>query len=49
MFASIDVKFIFDSARLRLFSSTNILQIAVVALLAVLAMFLAIVLPTSYS
>ena len=28
MLTSIDVKFIFDSARLGLFSSTNILQIA---------------------
>ena len=32
MLNSIDVKFIFDSARLRLFSSANILQIADVAL-----------------
>ena len=29
---SIDVKFMFDSARVRLFSSANILQIADVAL-----------------
>ena len=28
MLASIDVKFIFDSARLGLFSSANILQVA---------------------
>ena len=28
MLTSIDVKFIFDSARLRLFSSANILQLA---------------------
>ena len=40
MFASIDVKFIFDSARLRLFSSTNILQIAVVAPRVVFSLFL---------
>ena len=32
MFTSIEVKFIFDSARLGLFSSANILQIADVAL-----------------
>ena len=32
MFTSIDVKFTFDSARLGLFSSTNTLQIAGVAL-----------------
>ena len=32
MLTSIDVKFIFDSARLELFSSANILQIAEVAL-----------------
>ena len=43
--ASIDVKFIFDrliisSARLGLFSSTNILQIAYVALRVVLLLFL---------
>ena len=49
MFTSIDVKFTFDSARLGLFSSANILQIANVALLAVLAMFLAIISPSSYS
>ena len=40
MFASIDVKFIFDSARLRLFSSTNILQITVVAPRVVFSLFL---------
>ena len=47
-----DVKFIFDSAPLGLFSSPNILQIADVALrvfAAVLAMFLAIILSSSYS
>ena len=55
MLTSIDVKFIFDSARLGLFSSANILQIADVALrvillyLAVLTMFLAIILLSSYS
>ena len=53
MLTFIDVKFIFDSARLGLFRSTKILQIADVALLsscllAVLAMFLAIILPSSY-
>ena len=32
MLISIDVKFVFDSARLGLFSSANILQIADVAL-----------------
>ena len=37
---SIDVKFIFDSARLGLFSSANILQIADVALRVVLLLFL---------
>ena len=36
---SIDVKFIFDSARLGLFSSANILQIADVALRAVFSLF----------
>ena len=49
---SIDVKFIFDSARLGLSSSENILQIADVDLRvvfsAVLAMFLAIFSPSSY-
>ena len=54
MLTSIDVKFIFDSARLGLFSSANILQIADVTLRVVflqpaLAMFLAIILPSSYS
>ena len=49
MLTSIDVKFTFDGARLGLFSSANILQIANVALLAVLAMFLAIISPCSYS
>ena len=46
MLTSIDVKFIFDSARLGLFSSANILQIADVALRVVfllsVAMFFAI-------
>ena len=37
---SIDVKFIFDSARLGLFSSANILQIADVALRVVFLLFL---------
>ena len=53
MLTSIDVKFIFSSARLGLFSPANILQIADVALRvvfsAVLAMFLAIISPSSYS
>ena len=40
MLTSIDAKFIFDSARLRLFSSANILQIANVALGAVFLLFL---------
>ena len=39
MLASIDVKFIFDSARLGLFSSANILQIADVALQVVFLVF----------
>ena len=42
MLTSIDVKFIFDSARLGLFSSANILTISS-CLLAVLAMVLAII------
>ena len=45
MFTSIEVKFIFDSARLGLFSSANILQIADVALRVVFA----IISPSSYS
>ena len=53
MLTSIDVKFISDSAHLGLFSFANILQIANVALrvvwVAVLAMFLTIILPSSYS
>ena len=49
MLTSIDVKFIFDIARLGLFSSANILQIAHVTLLAVLAMLLAIISPSSHS
>ena len=40
MLTSIDVKFIFDSARLGLFSSANILQIADVALRVVFLLFL---------
>ena len=45
---SIDVKFIFDSARLGLFSSANILQIADVTLRVVFLLF-AIISPSSYS
>ena len=41
MFTSIDVKFTFDSARLGLFSSANILQLADVALRVVFLLFLA--------
>ena len=40
MLASIDVKFIFNSARLGLFSSANILEIADVALRVVFLLFL---------
>ena len=40
MLASIDVKFIFDSARLGLFSTANILQIADVALQVVFLLLL---------
>ena len=40
MLTSIDVKFIFDSARLGLFSSANILQIADVTLRVVFLLFL---------
>ena len=40
MLASIDVKFTFDSARLGLFSSTNILQIVDVALRVAFLLFL---------
>ena len=40
MLTSIDVKFIFDSARLGLFSSVNTLQIADVALRVVFFLFL---------
>ena len=40
MFTSIDVKFIFESARLGVFSSSNILQIADVALRVVFLLFL---------
>ena len=49
---SIDVKFIFNSARLGLFSSANILQIADVALRVVFLLFLPcfkLFLPSSYS
>ena len=45
---SLDVKFIFDSARLGLSSSADILQIADV-IADVIAMFLAMFLPSSYS
>ena len=40
MLASIDFKFIFDSTRLPLFSSANILQIADVALRVLFLLFL---------
>ena len=40
MLTPIDVKFIFDSARLGLFSSANILQIAEFALRVVFSLFL---------
>ena len=40
MLTSIDVKLIFDNARLGLFKSANILQIADVALLVVFLLFL---------
>ena len=40
MLTSIDVKLIFDSARLGLFSSANILQLADVALRVVVLLFL---------
>ena len=40
MLTSIDVKFIFDRARLGLFSSANILQIVDVALRVVFLLFL---------
>ena len=40
MLTSIDVKFIFDSARLELFSNANILQIADVTLRIVFLPFL---------
>ena len=41
MLTSVDVQFIFDSARLGLFSSANILQIADVALRVVFSLFFA--------
>ena len=40
MLTSIDIKFIFDNARLELFSSANILQLADVALQVVFLLFL---------
>ena len=40
MLTSIDAKFIFESARLKLFSSANILEIADVALRVVFLLFL---------
>ena len=40
MLTSIDVEFTFDSARLGLFSSSNILQIAIVAFRVVFLVFL---------
>ena len=40
MFTSIDVKFIFENARLGLFSSANVLQIADVAFRVVFVLFL---------
>ena len=40
MLTSIDVKLIFDSARLGLFSSANILQLADVAVRVVVLLFL---------
>ena len=40
MLTSIDVKFFFDSARVGLFSSAHILQIADVALQVVFSLFL---------
>ena len=40
MLTSIDVKFIFDGARLGLFSSANILQISDLALRVVFLLFL---------
>ena len=40
MFTSTDVKFIFDSARLGLYNSANILEIADVALRVVFLLFL---------
>ena len=52
MLTSIDVKFTFYSARLGFFSPANVLQIADVALgclFALRGMFLAIILPSSYS
>ena len=54
MLTSIDVKFIFNSARLGLFKSANILQIADVALRVVFLLFfffffLSIISPSSYS
>ena len=48
MLTSVDVKFTFDSARLGLFSSSNILQIADVALRVVFLLLLPCS-PSSYS
>ena len=47
MLTCIDVKFIFDSVRLGLSSSANILQIADVALWVIFLLFLAIISPSS--
>ena len=47
MLTRIDVKFIFDRVRLGLSSSTNIFQIAAVALRVVFLLFLAIISPSS--
>ena len=53
MLTFIDVKFIFDSARLGLYNSPNTLQISrcrsLSCVLAVLAMLLAIISPSPYS
>ena len=47
MLTSIDIKLIFDSVHLCLFSSANILQIADVALRVAFLLFLAIISPSS--
>ena len=49
MLTSIDVEFIFDSARLGLFDSANCILQPSSCVLAVLAMFLAIISLSSYS